>query len=68
MPSLRLTFMGTPELACASLQALLAAPERLPAIEERIRRERRLIDWRQSGAAFADAIESLAVPGPTPAA
>jgi len=48
--------------------ALLAAPERLPAIEERIRRERRLIDWRQSGAAFAAAIESLAVPGPTPAA
>jgi hypothetical protein len=48
--------------------ALLAAPERLPAIEERIRRERRLIDWRQSGAAFAAAIESLAVPGPKPAA
>ena len=48
--------------------ALLAAPERLPAIEERIRRERRIIDWRQSGAAFAAAIESLAAPGRSPSA
>src|SRR6266404_819700 len=27
MPALRIVFMGTPQLACASLQALLAAPE-----------------------------------------
>jgi glycosyltransferase involved in cell wall biosynthesis len=44
--------------------ALLAAPERLAAIEERIRRERRITSWRQSGAAFAAAIESLAAAGP----
>jgi len=48
--------------------ALLARPDQLPAIEERIRRERRIVDWRQSGAAFAAAIESLAAPGPAPAA
>ena len=48
--------------------ALLEASDRLPGIEERIRRERRIVDWRQSGTAFAAAIESLAASGPKPAA
>ena len=47
---------------------LLAAPEQLAAIEARIRRERRIVDWRQSGAALAAAIEGLATAGPAAAA
>jgi len=44
--------------------ALLAAPQRLPAIEARIRRERRIVDWRQSAAAFAAAVESAGAAAP----
>jgi glycosyltransferase involved in cell wall biosynthesis len=43
---------------------LLETPGLLGGIEERIRRERRVIDWRQSGAAFAAAIAAVAAAGP----